>query len=208
MATKRHKPHHHLYKILFVIIIATLAAYLWSGRTKDRLFSPTRLNYDNMNTAYLDDWISYKNEDFGYSLSYPQEFSLTEDSDTTRISSSPILCETDVSGVTEKVSVSEIDVQLKPYTGRNFQEIWKNNFGSLFTNTSYDGKITIDDKRGYFLLTGGESTTSKQTILVNQARGKALEIIIRLPFLVHGCESSMNLYPHVPQKILSSIKFQ
>ncbi|MCL4387033.1 hypothetical protein M1307_01390 [Patescibacteria group bacterium] len=159
-------------------------------------------------------WKTYADEVFGFSFKYPADLVLekegaekSENDKFIKLTSKPILCKTDVTGSTTDVYISEVDIKIRPSEGEKFEDRWENSFNFAFSDSSYDGKMSIGDKEAYYFFQGAEMLTSRQAILVNQSALKTIEINIYKPLLVDKCESPIDKNSEIPNQILSTFKF-
>ena len=174
-----------------LLLILTLVAFIgigyWAYKNRRTKINPQQkpIPTSTLSTD-MSDWKTYKNEEFGFEIKYPKEFILSENTDVVRIYSKPYQCETENTPAylpRIKIDASEIKIEFIKIFGSNFQNIWKNSFGSKLEEVingvkqqNYDCVEYFDGKIGYYFHQGAEMTFGRKAILVEKDNTSAIQI--------------------------------
>jgi hypothetical protein len=151
-------------------------------------------------------WLTARLEKLGLEFSYPPQFLIEKKEESIRVSSPSVGCVTSpIPERRERIEASEIDLDFTFHSGESYEEIWRRVFGFEFGPV--DGQREIDGREAYFFYQGAEATFGRQALLVKLSPTTALEINNYTPVLVYECETPLNQYPGVAQKILDTIQF-
>lgn len=159
---------------------------------------------DKVDTA---NWKTYRNEEFGFELKYPNDFQSEFTNNEIKIFSTPIFCKAD--GV--EVKGNKIKIIIKQYTGLNFTQTWKSIFGFDFTSNNYDGFEKIGGKTAYYFVQSAEMPFARINYLIEQTPIKMIGIQAYMPGIVYDCNPLLVEPPNgiskIFNQILSTFKF-
>ena len=157
----------------------------------------------------ISDWKTYRSDPNDFSIKYPPNFNLSEKDNTTTIYSEVYECETENTPPyleNIQINASEIKIEIKEYSGNNYEDIWKTVYGFDFYSPQ-DGQMTIDGKRAYYFYQGAEMTFGRKAILIELTSTTAIQINSWTPILVYKCDDKLDKYSGVADQILSTFQF-
>lgn len=173
-------------------------------------FVKTNKSVTPIPTISTSNWLTYKNSVNGYSFKYPPDFFISEEDDTTTVYSNTYECETEGNPPYDgniKINASEIKIEIKKMTGKNYHDIWQKAYGFEFYPQE-DERTTIDGYNAYYFDQGAEMTFGRRAILIDIAPAKAIQINSWTPILVYKCDENLRKYPGFAEEILSTLKFE
>jgi len=172
----------------------------------NRILSSFRFLNDEQNFE-INDWEIFTSSNLGLEVKYPPEFSVEQDAGFLRIFSPPIPCVVyETSGAKKPIGANEVNLKFFLHSGESYEKIWNRVFGFEF-DTNFDGKKEIGGNEAYYFYQGPEMTFGRQAILVKLSPTTALEIDVYIPVSIQNCETPLNQYPEVADKILDALHF-
>jgi len=166
------------------------------------------------NDGFYEDWNTYKSDDLGIELKYPNKYFVEEDDNTIGVFSPRYLCR--AAGSEDAYQeMSEVSIQMIIHRGKSFERTWQDIFDFKFTGKedSIDGIKIIDGRKAYYFYQGAELSFGRQAFLIDLGEGKLLEINVYEPSYTFECEgwdgafTNDGDYVLAADQIISSIIF-